>query len=231
MRILRRHELANITTLGDVNELAISGHVEHEPRLREGDDRGCVCEFVLTHTTTSPWEQQRYNVQAYGELAEYYATSWQPGQAIVINGRLEHHLCDTLTGPPHRLDRRPLHRRHPRSAPPPGAQRVMTSFTSSRAGTDMATPPLAQDSHRQARQHTLLIATTDPDQRAFLAAQLDADGHTVYEANSSEATIAKLSAHAIDVMVLGRLHRPADAPALLRAIRPASTRASTPHSR
>jgi hypothetical protein len=81
MRVRRRHELANIRTLGDVNELAISGHVEHEPRLHEDDDRGCVCEFVLTHTTTSPWEQQRYNVQAYGELGESYATSWQPGQA------------------------------------------------------------------------------------------------------------------------------------------------------
>jgi hypothetical protein len=33
------------------------------------------------------------------------------------------------------------------------------------------------------------------------------------------AAIAKLSAHAIDVMILGRLQRPAAAPALLRAIR------------
>src|SRR4051794_873367 len=72
----------------------------------------------------------------------------------------------------------------------------------------MATNVLQQDSH-QAQQHTLLIATTDPDQRTFLAAQLDADGHTVYEADSRQAAIAKLSAHAIDLMVLGRLHRPA----------------------
>jgi hypothetical protein len=99
MRVRRHHELANITTLGDVNELAISGHVEHEPRLREDSDRGVWCEFVLTHTTTSPWEQQRYNIQAYGELGEYYATNWQPSPVIVINGRLEHHLCDTLAGP------------------------------------------------------------------------------------------------------------------------------------
>jgi two-component system response regulator ResD len=83
----------------------------------------------------------------------------------------------------------------------------------------MATQPLAQDSHHQARRHTLLIATTDPDQRTFLAAQLDADGHTVYEADSPQAAIAKLSAHAVDLMVLGRLHRAADAPALLRALR------------
>jgi hypothetical protein len=33
MRVRRRHELANITTLGDVNELAISGHVEHQPHV------------------------------------------------------------------------------------------------------------------------------------------------------------------------------------------------------
>ena len=103
MRVHRRHELANIRTLGDVNELAISGYVRHEARLREDGDRGCVCEFVLTHTTTSAfgerWELQRYNVQAYGELGEYCATSWQPGEAIVINGRLEGHVCDTLAGP------------------------------------------------------------------------------------------------------------------------------------
>jgi DNA-binding response OmpR family regulator len=74
-------------------------------------------------------------------------------------------------------------------------------------------------SSHEARQHTLLIATTDPDQRAFLAAQLDADGHTVYEADGPQAAIAKLSAHAIDLMILGRLHRAANAPALLRAIR------------
>jgi two-component system, OmpR family, response regulator ResD len=80
----------------------------------------------------------------------------------------------------------------------------------------MATQP-QQVSH-QAR-HELLIATTDHDQRTFLAAQLDADGHTVYEADSPQAAIARLSEHAIDVMVLGRLHRAADGPALLRAIR------------
>ena len=102
MRVRRRHELANIRTLGDVNELAISGHVEREPTLREDDDRGHMCEFVLTHTTASwptRWERQRYNIQAHGQLAEYYAANWQPGQAIVIDGRLEHHVCDTLAGP------------------------------------------------------------------------------------------------------------------------------------
>jgi hypothetical protein len=53
----------------------------------------------------------------------------------------------------------------------------------------MATHALQQQqvSH-QARQHTLLIATTDHDQREFLAAQLDADGHTVYEADRAAAS-------------------------------------------
>jgi glutamate synthase domain-containing protein 3 len=101
MRIRRRHELQNIKLLGDVNELSISGHVEHEPTLREDDDRDHVCEFVLTHTTglCGRWERQRYNIQAYGQLGEYYAANWQPGQAIVIDGRLEQHVCDTLAGP------------------------------------------------------------------------------------------------------------------------------------
>jgi hypothetical protein len=40
-----------------------------------------------------------------------------------------------------------------------------------------AVSSLAQH-HHQAQQHALLIATTDHHQRAFLAKQLDADGHT-----------------------------------------------------
>jgi DNA-binding response OmpR family regulator len=92
----------------------------------------------------------------------------------------------------------------------------MTSFTSSRANTHTSALP-QHDSHQT--QHELLIATTDHDQRTFLATQLDADGHTVYEADTTTAVIARLSAHAIDVMILGRLQRPADAPALLRTIR------------
>jgi two-component system, OmpR family, response regulator ResD len=82
----------------------------------------------------------------------------------------------------------------------------------------MATQPLEQVSH-QARQHTLLIATSRQEQRTFLAGQLDADGHTVYEADHTAAVVARLSAHAIDVLILGELERPADAPALLRAVR------------
>jgi DNA-binding response OmpR family regulator len=67
--------------------------------------------------------------------------------------------------------------------------------------------------------HTLLIAHPKPDKREFLASQLDADGHTVHEADSITATTAKLSAHAIDVLILADLARPADAPGLVRDLR------------
>jgi len=71
--------------------------------LREDEDRDrqYVCEFVLTHATVScgRWELQRYNVEAHGRLGEHYAASWQPGQAIVIDGRFEYRVCDTLAGP------------------------------------------------------------------------------------------------------------------------------------
>jgi hypothetical protein len=49
--------------------------------------------------------------------------------------------------------------------------------------------------------------------------QLDGDGHTVHDADSAAGAIAKLSAYAVDVLLLGELQRPADSPALLRAIR------------
>jgi single-stranded DNA-binding protein len=103
MRIRRRrYELHNITTLGDVNELSISGHVQHQPVLREDHDGELVYEFVLTHTTLSlsgRWELQRYTVQAYGQLGEHYGANWQPGQTTIVDGRLEYQLCDTLAGP------------------------------------------------------------------------------------------------------------------------------------
>jgi DNA-binding response OmpR family regulator len=92
----------------------------------------------------------------------------------------------------------------------------MTSFTSSRASTDTGALP-QHDSHQA--PHELLIATTDHDQREFLAAQLDADGHTVYEADSTAGALTALCGQAIDVLLLGELQRPSDAPALLRAVR------------
>jgi DNA-binding response OmpR family regulator len=83
----------------------------------------------------------------------------------------------------------------------------------------MATHALQHQHVSQARQHTLLIATTDRDQRTFLAGQLDADGHTVYEADHTAAVIARLSAHPVDALIVGELEHPADGPALLRATR------------
>jgi DNA-binding response OmpR family regulator len=68
------------------------------------------------------------------------------------------------------------------------------------------------------QQHTLLIASADQEQRDYLATQLVADGHTVYDTDTVAGAIAKLSTHAIDVMLLGALERPADSLALLRAI-------------
>ncbi|MDQ4039746.1 MAG: winged-helix domain-containing protein [Actinomycetota bacterium] len=69
------------------------------------------------------------------------------------------------------------------------------------------------------QQHTLLIATHDDAAREFLASQFDADGHTAYLADSPTATTASLCTHAIDVVLLGDFQTPAEAPALLRALR------------
>jgi DNA-binding response OmpR family regulator len=82
----------------------------------------------------------------------------------------------------------------------------------------MATHHLQHPSSTQ-NQHALLIAGAEPTQRAFLAGQLDADGHTVNEADHAAAVLAKLSGHAVDVLVLGDLERPSEAPALLRSVR------------
>jgi DNA-binding response OmpR family regulator len=70
-----------------------------------------------------------------------------------------------------------------------------------------------------ATQHTLLIVGADHEQRTFLAGQLDGDGHTVYEADGTAAVVAKLSAHAIDVLILGELEQPSEATALVRSVR------------
>jgi primosomal replication protein N len=99
----RRQELEGIAAFGDVNELSISGHVEHQPTLRTDRDGLSVCEFVLTHTTTTScgpwWEPQHYQIAAHGRVGEHYAASWQAGQGIVVDGRLDYHVSDTLAGP------------------------------------------------------------------------------------------------------------------------------------
>jgi DNA-binding response OmpR family regulator len=67
--------------------------------------------------------------------------------------------------------------------------------------------------------YTILIASAQQGQREYLAVQLDADGHDVYESDATSTTVAKLATHAIDVALLAGLERRADSPALLRAIR------------
>jgi DNA-binding response OmpR family regulator len=70
-----------------------------------------------------------------------------------------------------------------------------------------------------ATQHTILIAEADHDRRTFLAAQLDADGHTVYNADHTAAVLAKLSSHAVDVLILGELEQPFETTRLVRSVR------------
>ena len=69
------------------------------------------------------------------------------------------------------------------------------------------------------QQHTLLIASADDTLRATLAQQLDADGHTVFDADSAPGAVAKLATRLIDVVILADLEHPPDAGALLREIR------------
>jgi single stranded DNA-binding protein len=89
-------------TTADLNQLLISGHVRREPELREEPDGDSVCSFVLTHTSehqeSGHWELQFYNVHIYGPLAESFAETCKTGQKIMITGRLDCELHETLTG-------------------------------------------------------------------------------------------------------------------------------------
>ena len=66
--------------------------------------------------------------------------------------------------------------------------------------------------------HTVL-ALADTQRRTFLAAQLNADGHSVCEAAHRAAAVAKLSTHPIGLTILGELDEPGSAPVLLRELR------------
>jgi DNA-binding response OmpR family regulator len=77
----------------------------------------------------------------------------------------------------------------------------------------------SQQDTTPATQHTILVAAIDAERRTFLAGQLDADGHTIYEAERAAGVVAKLSAHAVDVLILGELERPYEAPGLVRSVR------------
>jgi single-stranded DNA-binding protein len=104
MRVLKIREhpdpIGLDTTGEDVNELTISGHIEHDLELTEDDYGQWVCRFVLTHTTThyetGHWELQYYDVTLYG--AKPFARHYQPGQMILITGQLDHHVQTTPTG-------------------------------------------------------------------------------------------------------------------------------------
>ena len=63
------------------------------------------------------------------------------------------------------------------------------------------------------------MALADNARRDALAAQLDADGHTVHTADSAATTCMKLAGPAIDVLVLGELEDAATAIGLLRDLR------------
>lgn len=65
----------------------------------------------------------------------------------------------------------------------------------------------------------LLIADGDDRLRAFLAAQLDADGATVHVAADGAQARARAATYRPDALVLGALDTPAAAVALVRAIR------------
>jgi primosomal replication protein N len=92
--VLRKFpDLIGLDTTGeDVNEITVSGYVEHELELFVDNYGQWVCRFVLTHTTThyesGHWELQYYDITLYG--AKPFARTYQPGQAILITGHLDH---------------------------------------------------------------------------------------------------------------------------------------------
>jgi len=65
----------------------------------------------------------------------------------------------------------------------------------------------------------VLIAEQEERYRAFLAAQLTADGAEVYVAQDVVQARARAATHDPDAVILGRLDGPAAAPGLLREIR------------
>jgi single-stranded DNA-binding protein len=89
-------------TTADLNQLLISRHVRREPELRQEPDDDSVCSFVLTHTSeheeSGHWELQFYNVAIHGPLGESFAETCKAGQKVMITGRLDCELRETLMG-------------------------------------------------------------------------------------------------------------------------------------
>jgi primosomal replication protein N len=79
--------------IADVNALTVSGVVERPPELQYDYDGEPVCSLVLTHTIdhepSGHWELQHYHVSLYGELGEAFRAAHQPGQKIIVTGRLD----------------------------------------------------------------------------------------------------------------------------------------------
>lgn len=69
------------------------------------------------------------------------------------------------------------------------------------------------------QQRTILIASATTHLREHHARHLDADGHTVHSADDTVSLTARLTTHAIDVVVLADLERPAESLAVLRKLR------------
>jgi hypothetical protein len=88
-------------SIQDVNHLTISGHVNQPPRRDDDGDAIASCEFVLTHAShgTNPGSEQHYRVIAHDPVAEAFAARYEPGQAVIVMGRLELEIHDTLLGP------------------------------------------------------------------------------------------------------------------------------------
>jgi hypothetical protein len=69
--------------------------------LVDDGDAIASCEFVLTHAShgTSPGSEQHYRVIAHDPVAEAFAARHEPGQMVIVLGRLELEIHDTLLGP------------------------------------------------------------------------------------------------------------------------------------
>jgi len=80
-------------TAGDINQVTISGHIEQPPFISTDEDGHEVCEFLLSHasrehTEHGQWDLQHYKVAIYGQQARVFVDTYQPGEMIVLTGRL-----------------------------------------------------------------------------------------------------------------------------------------------
>ena len=79
---------------GDINQVTIAGHVEQPPSMSRDEDGQDVCEFLLSHASREDseygqWELQHYAVAIYSQAARVFVETYQPGEMIIIAGRLD----------------------------------------------------------------------------------------------------------------------------------------------